>query len=221
MPGAAARVARSRSRLAFPFSPRAPPPSLLLCAHAHVDTPTSICPRIPDSDPIFQAVGHSLPESIGNLTLDSLIISHNALRGTIPKTIGNINARLLYLDDNQFTGTLPSSLANSHLQGIIFDLNKLTGTIPSQFGSIGSQLMLINGAFNNFVGTLPSGVCKANACNFQYNAHLGCPSQSACGKCALPLCNCGKVCYSANDCAGGSCSGCSSNSWGVKTCGGK
>eukprot|EP01039_Chlorochromonas_danica_P006428 gene6428-7089_t len=163
----------------------------------------------------------TLPASIGNLALDTLILSHNSLRGTIPSSIGKSNARLLYLDDNQLSGTLPSSLATNHLQGFTIDLNKLSGTVPSQFGQLGSQLIVINGAFNDFTGTLPVGVCSAVSCNFQYNAHLGCPSQSACGKCYLPQCNCGLVCYSNSDCAGGSCSTCSKGPWGYKTCGGK
>lgn len=162
----------------------------------------------------------SLPPSIGNLTLENLFLSGNSLKGTIPSTLGNINARLLYLDNNLFTGTLPASIANNPLQGFTLDLNHLTGTIPKQFGDIGSQFIVISAAFNDFTGTLPSGLCQANSCNFQYNEHLGCPSQS-CTKCALPLCNCGKVCYTSNDCAGGSCPNCSTGPWGYKTCGGK
>jgi hypothetical protein len=81
--------------------------------------------------------------------------------------------------------------------------------------------MIISAAFNDFVGTLPSGICQANACNFLYNMHLGCPSQSACAKCGLPLCNCGNVCSTSSDCNGGSCPSCAKNGWGILTCGGK
>lgn len=169
---------------------------------------------------VFRILG-TLPASVANLSLSSLILSGNLLQGTLPSNIGNIGARLLYLDNNKFTGTLPSSIAMKSLVGLTLDLNTFTGTVPNSLASIGSQLMVISAAFNSFTGVLPSGVCNANACNFQYNMELQCPSQAACGKCMLPLCNCGKVCYSSSDCSGGSCPGCSVGPFGVKTCGGK
>jgi hypothetical protein len=162
----------------------------------------------------------TIPPSIGNLSLGRLILDGNALKGTIPSTLGNIGTKLLYLSNNQLSGTLPASIANNPLEGLTLDLNKLTGTIPKEFGDIGSQFMVISGSFNDFTGTLPSGICKANACSFQYNYHLGCPS-GGCEKCALILCNCGNVCYTSADCEGGSCSSCSTGPWGYKTCGGK
>jgi hypothetical protein len=164
----------------------------------------------------------TLPDSIGNLTLHRLILSGNNLVGTIPNTLGNKHATLtlLYLDNNQLTGTLPANLANNPLQGLTLDLNHLTGTIPSNYGDIGSQLMVISAAFNDFSGMFPSGLCHANSCNFQYNSHLKCPNDE-CKKCALPLCNCGKVCYSGGDCSGGSCGSCSRGPWGYTTCGGQ
>lgn len=145
-------------------------------------------------------------------------MSHNKLSGTIPASIGNLKSRLLYLDNNLLTGTLPSSIGNSALTGLTLDLNYLIGTVPKSLGDIGSHLMVISAAFNSFTGTLPSGICNANACNFQYNMELGCPSQSC--KCGLPLCNCGKACNANSDCAGGSCPTCSKTAWGYKTCGG-
>lgn len=163
----------------------------------------------------------TLPSSIGNLSISNLILSHNAFQGTLPSTLGNIGARLLYLDNNKFTGTLPSNIGMKSLVGFTLDLNQFTGTVPMSVANIGAQLMVISAAFNQFTGVLPSGVCKANACNFQYNMYLQCPSQDACGKCMLPLCNCGKVCYSNNDCTGGSCPACAVGPFGVKTCGGK
>uniref|UniRef100_A0A6B2LJS4 Uncharacterized protein n=1 Tax=Arcella intermedia TaxID=1963864 RepID=A0A6B2LJS4_9EUKA len=162
----------------------------------------------------------TIPSSIGNLSLSRLILDHNAFTGTIPTTFGNLGVDLLYLDNNHLSGTLPANIANNPLTGLTLDLNHLTGTIPSQFGDIGAQFIVISAAFNDFTGTLPSGLCRANSCNFQYNVHLGCPSQS-CTRCALPLCNCGKVCYSGNDCAGGSCPSCSTGPWGYTTCGGQ
>jgi hypothetical protein len=156
---------------------------------------------------------------MGNLSITNFLLSKNTMTGTIPSSIGNLKARLLYLDNNHFTGTLPSSIANNPLVGLTLDLNKLTGAVPTSLGDIGSQLMVISAAFNDFTGVLPEGICKANACNFQYNMHLGCPS-SSCNKCALPLCNCGKTCYSSSDCEGGSCGGCAKGPFGVKTCGG-
>ena len=163
----------------------------------------------------------TIPESIGNLSLNSLQLSGNSLIGTIPSSLGKSNIGLLYVDNNRVSGTLPSAFARKKLYALTLDNNELTGTVPAQFGQLGSQLMLISAAFNSFVGTLPEGVCHANACNFLYNAHLGCPNQSACKKCGLPLCNCGLVCYTSGDCAGGSCSTCSANRYGVKTCGGQ
>ena len=163
----------------------------------------------------------TLSDSIGNLTLGRLILSGNNLRGTIPNTLGNMHLTLLYLDNNQFSGTLPKSIAKNPLQAFTLDINRLTGTVPAEFGDYGSQMMVISAAFNDFTGTLPIGVCSANACNFQYNAHLGCPSDNACKKCALPSCNCGKVCNLNSECAGGSCGSCSTGPWGYKTCGGK
>ncbi len=162
----------------------------------------------------------SIPPSIGNLSITNLYLNHNSFRGVIPSTFDKLGVRLLYLDNNQLSGTLPANLADNPLVGLTLDLNKLTGTVASGYGDIGSQFMVISAAFNDFTGTLPSGLCSANTCNFQYNAHLGCPSQS-CTKCMIPSCNCGKVCYCASDCAGGSCPTCSKGPWGYTTCGGK
>jgi hypothetical protein len=168
---------------------------------------------------LFRLLG-SMPSSLGNLSLTNLLLNNNALHGTIPN-FANSGLRLLYLSSNHFSGSLPASLAQNPLVGLTLDLNHLTGTVPKEFGDIGAQFMVISAAFNDFTGTLPSGVCKANACNFQYNEHLGCPSQSACSKCALPLCNCGLLCDANTDCEGGSCPTCSKGPWGYKTCGGK
>jgi hypothetical protein len=162
----------------------------------------------------------ALPPSVGNLTLSSLLLSGNSLRGPIPDSLGNIGARLLYLDNNQFTGTLPASIAKNPLQGLTLDLNKLTGTVPSEFGDLARQLLVISAAFNDFTGHLPSDLCHTNSCSFQYNNHLECPDP-ACSKCMVPLCNCGQVCSTSSDCAGGSCPSCIPNSWGVHTCGGQ
>ena len=161
----------------------------------------------------------TIPASMGNLSLNNLFLSGNSLRGPIPATLGNIGSKLLYLDNNQLTGTLPASLAKNPLQGLTLDLNKLSGTVSSAFGDIGSQLTVISASFNDFTGTLPSGLCKAISCNFQYNSHLGCPYDGC--RCAIPLCNCGVVCYSNTDCQGGSCGSCLTGMWGYKTCGGK
>lgn len=160
-----------------------------------------------------------LSPSIGNLSLSSLLLRGNSLRGTLPDTLGNIGATLLYLDNNQFTGTLPASIAKNPLQGLTLDLNKLTGTVPDEFGDLSRQLLVISAAFNDFTGHLPSQLCSTNSCNFQYNTHLECPDPT-CSKCAVPLCNCHKVCSSNSDCAGGSCPTCSPDAWGVHTCGG-
>ena len=142
------------------------------------------------------------------------------MSGTIPSSIGNMKARLLYLDNNQFTGTLPNSIGNNPLMALTLDLNKFTGPVPESLGEIGSQLSVISASFNDFTGVLPSGVCQAGVCSFQYNMHLECPSQAQCGKCMLPLCNCGNTCSIDSDCDGGSCPGCSKGPWGYKTCGG-
>lgn len=152
--------------------------------------------------------------------MTNLLLSGNDLSGTIPNTLGKVGLKLLYLGSNKLSGTLPASIAENPLIGLTLDLNKLTGSIPSEFGKIGSQFMVISASFNDFSGIFPSGLCQANSCNFQYNPHLSCPSQS-CTKCMIPACNCGKVCYSSNDCAGGSCPGCAKGPWGYTTCGGK
>ncbi len=152
--------------------------------------------------------------------MTNLFLDGNSLGGTIPNTLGKVGLKLLYLSSNKLTGTLPASVADNPLVGLTLDLNKLTGSIPSEFGKIGSQFMVVSGSFNDFTGTFPSGLCSANSCNFMYNYHLGCPSQS-CSKCALQNCNCGRTCLSNSDCAGGSCATCSKGPWGVTTCGGK
>lgn len=161
-----------------------------------------------------------MPPSIGNLSLEYLLLDGNALHGTVPSTLGHLNARLIYLANNHLTGTLPSSIADNPLEGLTLDNNHFTGSVPSHLADRAGSLMVISGAFNDFSGMFPSGLCTANACNFQYNPHLGCPSQS-CSHCALQLCNCGKVCTTSADCAGGSCPSCSKTSWGYTTCGGK
>lgn len=127
---------------------------------------------------------------------------------------------MLYLNLNQFTGTIPVSLAAmSSLEQLTLDSNKLTGSIPSALGDIGNHLLVVSAAYNSLVGTFPSGLCKADFCNFQYNSHLECPYDGC--DCYLDLCNCGTSCRADEDCSDGICGTCAKNSYGLNTCGGK
>jgi hypothetical protein len=150
----------------------------------------------------------NIPKTIGKLTdLNYLSLQANNFRGNIPEEIGNLTKlTLLYVGVNNLDGHLPKSLGRLRsLQYLELTHNSFSGPIPNELTQI--PLMLVNGAFNQFEGTFPVGLCRVLTCGFYGNLKLKCPSQN-CKKCNLQSCNCGNVCNSANDCSGGLCSSC-------------
>ncbi|KAF8037347.1 hypothetical protein BT93_B0301 [Corymbia citriodora subsp. variegata] len=102
-----------------------------------------------------------IPETLANMSLNSLKLSSNNLQGQMLPRISNLrNLRDLYLDNNRFTGDISPSILNS-TELIVLDVrhNFLSGTIPNWIGDIQSLqgLML---ASNLLEGPLPFSFCK-------------------------------------------------------------
>ena len=150
----------------------------------------------------------NIPKSIGKLTdLNILSLTSNNFRGNLPNEIGELTKlNLLYVGGNNLDGQLPKSLGRLRsLQYLEMTHNSFSGPVPTELTQL--PLMLVNGAYNQFEGTFPAGLCRALTCGFYGNPKLKCPSQN-CKKCNIQTCNCGNVCLSANDCANGLCKSC-------------
>ncbi|XP_027093214.1 uncharacterized protein [Coffea arabica] len=104
-----------------------------------------------------------LPNSIGNLSSQYLLLGGNQIYGEIPSTVGNlISLTTLFLDSNQLTGTVPSTIGYLHkVQRLSLHSNKLSGEIPESVGNL-SLLNELYLADNHLGGSIPPalGNCK-------------------------------------------------------------
>ncbi|KAL0004596.1 hypothetical protein SO802_012157 [Lithocarpus litseifolius] len=125
-----------------------------------------------------------LPNEISHLRrLRKLQLSNNLLEGSIPPTIHNCQKlRYFSLEGNKLNGTIPSSLGNmSSLEFLNLETNSFTGPFPLAIFNL-SSLMAIFITDNHFSGTLPTDLCSRcphlQLLNIAYNEFSGkLPSQ--------------------------------------------
>ncbi|XP_052181872.1 putative receptor-like protein kinase At3g47110 [Diospyros lotus] len=104
--------------------------------------------NLPSSLGYFGASGCQLrgqiPDGIGNLKVNLLVLSDNNLEGRIPTTIGRIDTlQRLYLGRNRMEGSIPDEACSLHSLGELYlHNNKLSGPIPSCIGNLGNLQVL-------------------------------------------------------------------------------
>ncbi|KAG4195771.1 hypothetical protein ERO13_A06G127600v2 [Gossypium hirsutum] len=101
--------------------------------------------KIPDSDLSSNDLDGPIPDFFGRMmSLNVLILSENWLKGSIPENLGNSSIETLRLSDNQLTGKLPKSLGNlQNLYGMVMANNKLQGKLPQSFENLTSLRQFI------------------------------------------------------------------------------
>lgn len=95
----------------------------------------------------------------GNCSLKTLTLNANFLKGQVPKSLANCTKlEVLDLGNNQIDDTFPCSLMNiSSFQVLVLRSNKFHSSIKCpESDSTWQMLQIIDLAFNNFIGKLPS-----------------------------------------------------------------
>ncbi|KAB2078131.1 hypothetical protein ES319_A06G140600v1 [Gossypium barbadense] len=105
----------------------------------------------------------SIPENLGNSSIETLDLAENQLSEEIPESLGNISSlEHLRLSDNQLTGKLPKSLGNlQNLYGMVMANNKLQGKLPQSFENL-TSLRQFNVRGNEFIGPVPAYIGNWN-----------------------------------------------------------
>ncbi|KAM5554137.1 hypothetical protein ABKV19_026063 [Rosa sericea] len=130
--------------------------------------------------------------SLGNLThLTHLNLSHNSLYGSLDQTELFLSLNYLEILDlsyNLLFGVLPSSLPSSHIRMVDLSSNRLHGAVPSSFFQQAWNLTSFNVSNNTFSGPIPSSICRPSSSSlrhldFSFNNFTGSIS-SGLGKCS-------------------------------------
>ena len=141
----------------------------------------------------------TIPDTIADCPLQTLIISKTNLNGPIPSTIGNLNRTLsvlhisglvsapseiprgigalhklrsLVLSSNNLRGTLPPELSQAtSLENLVIDNNGLVGDLPEIRGKRKIQIDVHNNQLN---GTIPRSIAaRASSLILSYNRFSG------------------------------------------------
>ncbi|GER31752.1 leucine-rich receptor-like protein kinase [Striga asiatica] len=89
--------------------------------------------------------------------------SMNDLTGTIPAQLCELSLESLNLYENDLRGELPVAIADSpNLYELRLFHNKLSGALPTNLGKT-SPLRWIDISANNFIGRIPEGLCSKGA----------------------------------------------------------
>ncbi|XP_054789633.1 probable inactive receptor kinase At1g27190 [Prosopis cineraria] len=126
-----------------------------------------------------------LPESLKYCrSLQTLVLSGNALSGSIPPYICSWLPYLVTLDlsSNQISGSIPPEIVNcKFLNTLVLNDNKLSGSIPYELGRL-DRLKKLSVANNDLSGSIPPDLSKFDAADFDGNSGLcGKPIGSKCG----------------------------------------
>ncbi|KAM5582317.1 receptor-like protein 2 [Rosa sericea] len=130
--------------------------------------------------------------SLANLThLTHLNLSHNSLSGSLDQTEFFLSLNYLEILDlsyNLLFGVLPSSLPSSHIRMVDLSSNRLHGAVSSSFFQQAWNLTGFNVSNNTFSGPIPSSICHPSSSSlrhldFSFNNFNGSIS-SGLGKCS-------------------------------------
>ncbi|KAI4328332.1 hypothetical protein L6164_020692 [Bauhinia variegata] len=127
----------------------------------------------------------NLPESLKYCrSLQTLVVSGNALSGSIPRHICTWLPYLVTLDlsGNQISGSIPPEIVNcKFLNTLILNDNKLSGSVPYELGRL-DRLKRFSVANNDLSGSIPPELSKFSEADFDGNSGLcGKPIGSRCG----------------------------------------
>ncbi|CAN1189428.1 Receptor-like protein 12 [Linum perenne] len=105
----------------------------------------------------YQLTGslHKFP--IGNIPLQTIILSNTNFSGKLPDSIKNlVSLQVLYLSECNFTGFVPASIDNlTELRYLSFSRNNFHGRLPSLLAS-SNTIKKVDFSHNNFSGTIPT-----------------------------------------------------------------
>ncbi|PRQ35621.1 putative leucine-rich repeat-containing, plant-type, leucine-rich repeat domain, L [Rosa chinensis] len=136
--------------------------------------------------------GTFLSSSLGNLRhLTHLNLSYNSFFGSLDQTeffLSLNDLEILDLSFNLLFGVLPSSLPSSHIRMVDLSSNRLHGAVPSSFFQQAWNLTSFNVSNNTFSGPIPSSICRSFSSSlrhldFSFNNFTGSIS-SGLGKCS-------------------------------------
>lgn len=108
----------------------------------------------------YNALSYSIPVSLGSLSLLTVLdLSQNFLEGVIPSALMGIkNLQTFHLQNNFLVGTIPDAISQlAALTSVKLGNNQLTGSISSSFGLL-SSLQYISLFSNSFFGSIPSSL---------------------------------------------------------------
>ncbi|KAJ8645602.1 hypothetical protein MRB53_007350 [Persea americana] len=108
---------------------------------------------------------------LNNLTVGSLILGGNLLKGPFPHSTQCNNSMLHELDvsDNFIYGELPSNIDTLFPNLIVFNMskNELQGTIPASISKL-QTLGMLDLSQNNLFGEMPHGLISRNNTSLKY-----------------------------------------------------
>ena len=106
-----------------------------------------------------------IPKELGRVSnLEKLYLHNNRLNGTIPGELGGLSILdSLWLSNNRLSGEVPTELGHlTDLTHLNLHSNRLSGAIPSELGNLGSSLVRLRLAGNNFTGRIPAGLATVD-----------------------------------------------------------
>ncbi|RWR74151.1 putative LRR receptor-like serine/threonine-protein kinase isoform X5 [Cinnamomum micranthum f. kanehirae] len=108
---------------------------------------------------------------LNNLTVGSLILGGNLLKGPFPQSTQRNNSMLQELDvsDNFIYGELPSNINTLFPNLIVFNMskNELQGTIPVSISKL-QKLGMLDLSQNNLFGEMPHGLISRNNTSLKF-----------------------------------------------------
>ena len=99
----------------------------------------------------------TLPTQLGQLSLESLVLSSYKLSGTLPTELALTSARKIHMPGCAISGHLPPHWS-AQLGGVFLGQNRISGTLPTELGAL-SGLDAIMVEMNSLSGTVVRTPC--------------------------------------------------------------